>query len=311
MRLRVCTFLASQDGLSPVSTLIIGSQTAVLLDPPSSVSDTRAIISFIASKTSSSISAVFLSNQQKGDCPHVTFILEAFPTAKFYAAPYVVKAMRDKESQSRVPGQGDVGTPGAASMLARLESYEYSFFALPGDLTSPILLLGPVQGAYPNHTLYWLPTERTVVAGDAVFARSTHVNVEQISSSARLSAWRLTLDLITSLDPATIVAGYIDRALQFDARRDVEHMYRYFDLFEDRIMAPIEQGQPKIQATDLHRVFTEAFANCSASQDLYLRKTINRFAEDGDGPGHMGRNGAGFQAGDLEGFVLRPASARG
>lgn len=37
------------------------------------------------------------------------------------------------------------------------------------------MLLGPVQGDSVDHTLFWVPSERTVVCGDSVYARSNHV----------------------------------------------------------------------------------------------------------------------------------------
>ena len=53
--------------------------------------------------------------------------------------------------------------------------FYHSLFVLDGNLDSPIVLLGPLQGDSVDHTLFWLPTERTIICGDAVYARSTHV----------------------------------------------------------------------------------------------------------------------------------------
>lgn len=63
---------------------------------------------------------------------------------------------------------------------AKPEGFGFSFFVLDGEgeeeeKGSPVILLGPVQGDSVDHTLFWLPRERTVVCGDAVFGRSTHV----------------------------------------------------------------------------------------------------------------------------------------
>ena len=97
---------------------------------------------------------------------------------------------------------------------------------LPGDPTSPIVLLGPVQGDSVDHTLFWLPQERTIITGDAVYARSTHAWVEEIETPEILHAWKLTLLLIESLNPERIIAGHIEEGWEFDAKLDMEHMHK-------------------------------------------------------------------------------------
>jgi len=53
--------------------------------------------------------------------------------------------------------------------------FHHSLFVLEGNEQSPVILLGPLQGDSVDHTLFWLPSEKTIICGDAVYARSTHV----------------------------------------------------------------------------------------------------------------------------------------
>lgn len=85
------------------------------------------------------------------------------------------------------------------------EVYPYSFIVLAGNSTSPIHLLGPVQGDSIDHTLFWLPKESTLITGDAMYGRSVHAWVEELETKELLSAWQSTLDLIESLDPSVIM----------------------------------------------------------------------------------------------------------
>lgn len=55
---------------------------------------------------------------------------------------------------------------------AKPEPYAFSFVSVDGE---PVFLLGPVQGDAVDHTLFWVPGEKTLIAGDAVYARSNHV----------------------------------------------------------------------------------------------------------------------------------------
>jgi glyoxylase-like metal-dependent hydrolase (beta-lactamase superfamily II) len=69
----------------------------------------------------------------------------------------------------------------------RPEVFGFSFFVLSGDPSSPVVLLGPLQGDSVDHTLFWLPAEKTIVCGDAVYGRSTHVWYVSLRTQGRCS----------------------------------------------------------------------------------------------------------------------------
>lgn len=305
MRLKLYTHVASESGLSAVSTLIVGTKGAVIIDPPLLLQDAQSLISFVRSKTPNPISAVFTSHHHPDHYFTASLILEAYPAAQFFAAPYVTRAI-DQEYDDQVAfWQEKAGFNKVQSRPLKPSSYEYSFFTLPDDMTSPIILMGPVQGNCADHTIFWLPTERTIVAGDVVFARSTHVSVEEIDSSTSLAGWRLTLDLIDSLDPVTIVAGHVDKGMQFDAQRDMEHMYRYLDLFEDKIILPAEEGKPPLSAQELFSTFKEAFPACQKNLNFTLGRMADKFgAERQSLQYNPSRHATRKSKQDLEGFVL-------
>jgi len=52
----------SEKGLSSVSTLILGSKSAVLIDPPFLVPDAKAVVEWIKKKTSLPLKAVFVTH---------------------------------------------------------------------------------------------------------------------------------------------------------------------------------------------------------------------------------------------------------
>ena len=45
------------------------------------------------------------------------------------------------------------------------EAFHHTFFTLEGNEGSPVHLLAPLQGDTVDHTIFWLPRERTIVAG--------------------------------------------------------------------------------------------------------------------------------------------------
>src|SRR5690606_29650747 len=150
----------------------------------------------------------------------------------------------------------------------------------------PIFLLGPVQGDTVDVTLYWLPRERTMVCGDAVHGRSTHVwydiifplkgleresicvlvesdahgildtsRVNEVETPEILHAWQRTLDLIESLNPQTIIPGHIDRGWALDAAADLEHTRSYLRLFSEKVT----YSPTKLTVDELYDIFVRAF----------------------------------------------------
>jgi len=166
--------VSSETGLSSVTSLIAGSSQNVLIDPPFLIKDAESVVAFVKSKNSNPVAAVFVTHHHPDHYFSANPILDAFPEAKFFAAPYV-RAGIDREYDEKVVFWPTVfGKENVPASPRKPEPYPYTFFLLKGDEQSPICLLGPVQGDSVDHTLFWLPTERTIITGDAVYARSTH-----------------------------------------------------------------------------------------------------------------------------------------
>ncbi|KAK0942844.1 hypothetical protein LTR29_005584 [Friedmanniomyces endolithicus] len=60
----------SEKGLSSVSTLILGSKSAVLIDPPFLVPDAKAVVEWIKKKTSLPLKAVFVTHHHPDHYSH-------------------------------------------------------------------------------------------------------------------------------------------------------------------------------------------------------------------------------------------------
>lgn len=285
MPLKVHHHISSEMGLSSVTTLVEGTQACILIDPPFLIPDAESVIEFVKSKTSKPLVAVFITHHHPDHYFSANPILEAFTTAKLYAHEYVLAGI-NREYDEKVKYWPSVfGKENVPSdpPPRKPEVFQYSFFLLPGDETSPVCLLGPVQGDSIDHTLFWLPTERTIITGDAVYARSVHAWVEEIETYDVLHAWRLTLKLIGSLNPTTIIPGHIERGWEPDAKKDLEYMHRYLDLFEQKIAKPVfVEGKKKPEVDDLYQTFKKAFPDCEKNLDFFLGKMSNAFGEGGE-----------------------------
>jgi glyoxylase-like metal-dependent hydrolase (beta-lactamase superfamily II) len=189
--LRTKIHISSEKGLSSISTLILGSKQAILIDPPFLLADALSIVSFIKSNTNLPLSAVFITHHHPDHYFSANPILDAWPEAKLLAAPYVCAGI-EREYDSKVEYWPKVY--GKENFHERPPQkptpFQFSFFQLEGDEDCPVVLLGPVQGDSVDHTLFWIPegvsiddggsggkygAKGLVICGDSVYARTTHV----------------------------------------------------------------------------------------------------------------------------------------
>lgn len=165
---------SSEKGLSSVTTLIVGDKIAVLIDPPFLIPDANSVVQWIKKTTDLPLKAVFVTHHHPDHYFSANPILDAYPDAVLYAAPYVCAGI-DREYDEKVEYWPTVvGKENVPEKPRKPTPFGYSFFEMDGNPSSPIVLLGPVQGDSVDHTLFWLPQERVVICGDAVYARSTH-----------------------------------------------------------------------------------------------------------------------------------------
>jgi glyoxylase-like metal-dependent hydrolase (beta-lactamase superfamily II) len=175
MPLQTYHLSSSPKGLSSITTLIVGATESVLIDPPFLKPDGEAVATWIRKTTDKPLKAVFVTHHHPDHFFAANSIFEAFPDAKFYAAPYVLAGI-NREYDDKVKYWPSVfGEENVHAQPRRPEVFDFSFFVLNGDPESPVVLLGPLQGDSVDHTLFWLPAEKTIVCGDAVYGRSTHV----------------------------------------------------------------------------------------------------------------------------------------
>lgn len=175
MPLQTYHHTASVKGLSSITTLIVGSEEAVLIDPPFLIPDAQNVIAWVKATTDVPLKAVFVTHHHPDHFFSANPILEVFPTANFYAAPYVLAGI-NREYDDKVKFWPTIfGKENVPEAPKKPNEFNFSFFMLHGNPDSPVVLLGPLQGDSVDHTIFWMPTERTLICGDTVYGRSTHV----------------------------------------------------------------------------------------------------------------------------------------
>jgi glyoxylase-like metal-dependent hydrolase (beta-lactamase superfamily II) len=175
--LQTYTQSSSGHGFCSMLTLIVGKTSAVLVDPPFMIADAEALLKWIKTITNNPITAIFTSHHHPDHFWSANIVIESYPSAKLYAAPYILNDILSdilKEYEAKPPFVQNLLGAKASMRPTKPEPYPWSFFLLDGNASSPIMLLGPMQGDY-NSTIFWLPAERTLIAGDIIYARDIHI----------------------------------------------------------------------------------------------------------------------------------------
>jgi glyoxylase-like metal-dependent hydrolase (beta-lactamase superfamily II) len=172
--LNVYIHRASTPGIGTLSTLIVGEESAVLIDVPLLNEDAKSFVAWIKEKTNVPISAIFVSHHHPDHYWSNDIIRAAWPAAKLYAAPYICDDI-NREIEAKKPFLISWLKDRVSQNPTMPEPYPFSFFVLKGNPSSPIVIMGPVQGDCINSTIFWLPVEKVVVCGDTMFGRNTHV----------------------------------------------------------------------------------------------------------------------------------------
>ncbi|PWY95111.1 metallo-beta-lactamase domain protein, partial [Aspergillus sclerotioniger CBS 115572] len=265
---------SSTSGLSSLTTLLTTPTTSLLIDPPFLLPDAQATLTWIKTLTPHPPVAIFLTHHHPDHYFSANPILSAFPEAKFYAAPYVLSRINNEYDQKRTYWPNALGEELVPATPRKPDPYPFSFFCLDGEV---VVLLGPVQGDSVEQTVFWIPGNRTVVAGDVVFGRSGHVWVEETESPKLLDAWLKTLDMIEQLHPVKIIPGHMEAGWELDAEADLAHTRRYLRLFGEKVTYASE----KMGVKELYEVFREAFPQCRENLDFFLGHMANRFGKGG------------------------------
>lgn len=83
-------------------------------------------------------------------------LFEAWPEASFFAAPYVCDGI-DREYDEKIVYWPAIYGDLVPKNPRKPTRYPFSFFILPGNASSPVILLGPVIGDTVDHSMFVAP----------------------------------------------------------------------------------------------------------------------------------------------------------
>jgi glyoxylase-like metal-dependent hydrolase (beta-lactamase superfamily II) len=208
-KLSVEVVTASPQGFLVNSALVTGEKDAVLIDGQLTLADAHRLVGAILD-SKKNLTTVYITHWHPDHYFGLVVVKQAFPKVKIVAQPATVAEIK-KTWQAKVKQWGPM-------FGANLPTKPL----VPAPLTGNTITLegqaleihGPVQGDATTNSYVWIPSIKALVVGDIVYQGVFPWTAETTPETRK--AWLKTLDELTALNPAIVVAGHKDPKLKDD-----------------------------------------------------------------------------------------------
>ncbi|MGH9885048.1 MAG: MBL fold metallo-hydrolase [bacterium] len=228
-RLRVEVIGSDSTAFDVVSTLIVGPTEALLWDAQYHVADARRVADRIAA-SGKKLKAIVLSHPDHDHYMGAATIVERFPgTPVYMTAAALAEFNRTAHEQfqnekARRPTEIPDSLVTPKALPSTHLTVDGEAVELVPDLTGDVIK--------PTNSFLWIPSLRTVLAGDIAF-NGVHPWLGSSDEASRV-AWKAALKRIADLKPTAVVAGHKkDPAAPDspDALTFMDHYLSDFDAF--------------------------------------------------------------------------------
>lgn len=232
-------FTSAEDGLLVDSVVIMGEDSAVLVDAQFTAANATALADVITA-TGRTLECILITHFHPDHLLGLPILLERFPDAKAYAQKDV-QAMIGKVL-APMHGQIAGGAPEGvfAPNFVIPEVLERDHLMLEGER---IEVLPPMAGDTALITPVHVPAIDTLIASDVAFA-DTHLWMEEAIAPGGIEAWRASVKTLQSINAATVIPGHrkpdsANDASVFDATLS------YLDAWEAAVAVSANPGELK------------------------------------------------------------------
>jgi glyoxylase-like metal-dependent hydrolase (beta-lactamase superfamily II) len=199
LMLKVIT--TSEASLYANMTLVMGKSDAALIDVPFTRSDGHRLVADILD-TGKNLKYVFITHDHPDHFMSLEVIADAFPNAQLIAAPAVVADLW-RSLPLKIKRWGPMlGANGPRRPVVPV-AWDQPSFQIEGQ---ELQVLGPMQGDHVHATAIYVPALRALIAGDLVFQNIYPWLGEH--TPQRRQDWLASLDRLSALRPAIVVAGH-------------------------------------------------------------------------------------------------------
>jgi glyoxylase-like metal-dependent hydrolase (beta-lactamase superfamily II) len=202
-KLTTTVYTATPNGFLVTSTLIAGEKEAILVDAQFTLADAHRVVGQILD-SKKTLTTVYVTHGHPDHYFGLEVIKQAFPKVKIVALDKPLAEIK-KTSAAKVKQWGPIYGAQISAKPVTPVVQKAATLTLEGQT---IELRGPVQGDDGFNTYVWIPSTKTVIAGEIVY-NGVHVWTAETNAEQR-KAWIKTLDDIAALGPTTVVPGHQD-----------------------------------------------------------------------------------------------------
>ncbi|MFN0248213.1 MAG: MBL fold metallo-hydrolase [Kofleriaceae bacterium] len=200
-KLTTTVYTATPNGFLVTSTLIAGEKEAILVDAQFTLADAHRVVGAILD-SKKTLTTVYVTHGHPDHYFGLEVIKQAFPKVKIVALDKPLAEIK-KTSAAKLKQWGPLYGAQLSAKPVTPVVQKAATLTLEGH---SIELRGPVQGDGGQNTYVWIPSTKTVIASDIVYA-GVHVWTAETNAEQR-KAWIKTLDDIVALGPTTVVPGH-------------------------------------------------------------------------------------------------------
>jgi glyoxylase-like metal-dependent hydrolase (beta-lactamase superfamily II) len=207
-KLTTTVYTGSQGGFLVDSTLVAGEKEAILIDGQFTLSDAHRLVAMIL-ESKKTLTTVYVTHSHPDHYFGLNVIKQAFPNVKVIATPETVK-----EIKATWAGKVKQWAPMYGDLITKKPIIPTVLKGNTLTLEGQTLEIKQGTGDEAVETYVWIPSIKTVVAGDIVF-RGVHPWTAEGKADGR-KAWVKTLDEIAALKPDVVIAGHKDAKAKDD-----------------------------------------------------------------------------------------------
>ena len=225
-------------GFDVISVLIMGKREAVLVDAQFTLSNAHRLVADIL-ESGRRLTTVYITHSHPDHYFGLPVIKAAFPQVRIVALPAVLKEI-GKENDFKIEYWGRVLGDNGPKTTVKIHPLQGRAIDLEGN---KLEILGPMQGDSPDNSMVWIPSIKTLIAGDVAY-NEEHLWEGSSKHPEQRKAWLASLDRADALKPEVVVPGHAPVGHEMDPGA-VQFSRDYLQTFE-RELANTASGEELI-----------------------------------------------------------------
>lgn len=194
-------------GFGVNSTIIYGEREALVIDAQFTLSNAHRLVADIL-ETGCDLTYIYITHFHPNHFLGLCVVNDAFPSAQVVSLPDIAQAVNDAFAFKISYWGNEVLGINGAKRSVHINSLAEPLMLIDGQRVE---VIGPLRGDSELQSVVWVPSIRTLVAADTVFANA-HVWVADDKTPQMRQEWFDVLDQLEALEPLVVVPGHAPSA---------------------------------------------------------------------------------------------------